>query len=213
MIKRFLRLFICLSILLVIAFQQSACTIIDDMVERENQEYQKQKEFCEQYMHSIPVDEDGYEISYEQGIQTCHDSNLERTILDDGETVFDYIINVGLVLENNRERKLIGFEFLVEKSEKFRKVIDVWEVYRGEPLGARYEMLDQNANIYVCTDGVDIYYIYEEKVRSAWKNTYRGTIPPSLFKYDISEDKVLYLGFYHGDSSTPFSEFLKVIIN
>ena len=189
-------------------------SVVIDMIKKsDDQEYQKQKEFFEQYMQSISIDEEGYEISKEEGIQTCYYTDLERTILDDGETVFDYVNNVGLVLENNRERKLIGFEFLVEKSEKFRKVIDVWEVYRGDPLGARYERMDSDANLFVCTDGVDIYYIYEEKAGSSWSNTYVGTIPPSLFKYDISEDKVLYLGYYHGDSLTDFPELPQVIIN
>ena len=104
MIKRFFRVFICLSILLVIAFQQSACTIIEDMLERRNQEYEKRVLFCKQYMQSMPVDEEGYEISYEEGIETCYYANMERMILDDGETVINFEMGFGLYLEYKGEK-------------------------------------------------------------------------------------------------------------
>ena len=176
----------------------------------QQREYEREKEFFEQYMQSIPVDEEGYEISFEEGLETVLYESLEKTVLDDGETVFDYIKKVGLVLENNGERKLIGFEFLVEKSEKFRKVIDVWEVYNGVPLGTRYERMDSDADLCVCTDGIDIYYIYEEGHNSRGIN---GEIPPSLFKYDISEDKVLYLGCYMDFPFSFFKNMPKIIID
>ena len=208
MTKRFLRLFICLSILLVIAFQQSACTIIDDMFERRNQEIEKSKEFCEQYMQSIPVDEEGYEISYEEGIETCHYTDLEGTVLDDGETVINFEKGFGLYLEYKGEKIRIEFETLVEKSEKFRKVLDVWKVYEGLEIG-NYRGIS-TTDLRACTDGVDIYFIYRRN-NNVWSGY--NEIPPNLFKYDISEDKILYLGHYPSYEIKKGSGQERVLIN
>ena len=116
------------------------------------------KEFCEQYMQSIPVDEEGYEISYEEGIETCYYADLEGTVLDDGETVINFEKGFGLYLEYKGEKIRIEFETLVEKSEKFRKVLDVWRVYEGLEIG-NYRGIS-TTDLRACTDGVDIYFRY-----------------------------------------------------
>ena len=48
----------------------------------------------------------------------------------------------------------------------------------------------------MCTDGTDIYYVYFEYYYGSWNSWFLWNIFPILFKYDISEDKILYLGYY-----------------
>ena len=168
--------------------------LVGAVVDKVQYERRREDVFCEMYIKTIHVDQTGYEISYQEGIKTCSYNNVTKTILDDGQTVLKYV-NDKLLLEKNGERKDIGFDFLVDNSQKFCKVVDYWDEYNKIPIEERQRTLGKRAFFYVCTDGVDIFYIYGRTRKSIfkWKE---GNIYPSLFKYDLSEDKVLYLGYY-----------------
>ncbi|MBQ3596391.1 MAG: hypothetical protein II988_01090 [Clostridia bacterium] len=178
----------------MVAFGLLLYAIVGSIACNRQRKNDMEKAYYKQYMQSIPVDEEGYELSFEDGILAISYRRIEKTVLNDGETTLEYRINDGLYLIHNEEEKEIGFSFLLGNSEKFRKIAYLWDEYWGTPLEERVTSLSVYGSLLVSTDGVDVYYIY--KYRLTWDSSASGNLEPTLFRYDISEDKVYYLGHY-----------------
>ena len=212
MIKRFLRVFICLSILLVIAFQQASCSFVNDIFERQHQENEKQALFCEQYMQSIPVDEEGYTMTNEKGVDIQWFINTKEIVweIDGQQAVLFRSEKKPLTLRYKETDYEFDENFLAKRSEKYCKIFSVWQEYYKTPIEEREEKRHNYSYVGVYED--DLYFVVGYRYAQLAPRVC-PSVPPSLYKFDVRENKILYLGFFPSYYYSGFDNLPQIIVN
>jgi len=174
--KRFLAMLLmgCLAVLTLFSF-------VGCGYEPETFEYLTKK------MNEFPIEYPGYQLVKDdrpdESMMWYDGTGIVR-----GETAEMWCGNVNAEVTYRGETREITPEFIRERNETYRKILQIWGDEEGQAKATRmYSVYAYDDELFILTEGIQIKMMSE---------TARNMTPITLYHYDWETDIVKYAGFY-----------------
>ena len=192
-LTRIITLILSILMLFSIGLTTSGCT---------TRESERQREYLIKTMDSIPVEVEGYKL-YRAGDETINDEeavNFERregVFNLQGKEVEVVVENYAWHLKYDEKDVELNEQFIVDRSSVYNKISTMWSEYES-PHRKKMTIINK-PNITKISIYNGYLFILMCRISADIIGDIRGIFPPSLFRYDILEDKIDYLGYTYID--------------